>query len=225
MEKSRLYPWEFDGETVTFETPEQTKISYRIAPFGTRLVAACLDRLAITLFAVLISFVVLFFFASQIDEFTDDYESALAVAGIAWACWFLFSLFYFVWGEVFGDGRTWGKKRLEIRTVQQNGQPISFGAALIRNLARVVDSLPVFWLVPVFSRGNRRIGDYLASTFVVMDEESEGIAVDPAGAELASTYRELEEKRFFFSSTVSAKLFPDDLNLLDHLQARLSDVP
>ena len=132
MENATRFPWEFDGEIVSFDTPEQTRIEYRIAPFGTRLVAAFLDRLLIGV-GILILWIMFFLAMLVLAPVTTGTVGYLFA--LLFMAWFLFSLFYFVWGEVRGEGQTWGKRRLQIRTVMSTGQGVTFGASLVRNLA------------------------------------------------------------------------------------------
>jgi uncharacterized RDD family membrane protein YckC len=221
-EKAMRFPWEPEGERVVFETPEQTLIEYRIAPFGTRLAAALLDRLLIT--AGVIGCWLLFLLVSlsmQAGSLGPDGLLYLAVLCIC--AHFVLTIAYFVWAEVRGEGQTWGKRRMEIRTVMASGQGITFFASLVRNLARLVDDLPPMWLLPILSRGKRRLGDWLAGTLVVMAERPALLGPRRAPA-LAASYRELAERRFYFSSEVAAKLFPEDLNLIEHLGGRLARV-
>lgn len=68
-------------------------------------------------------------------------------------------------------GATLGKRVVGIRVVQRDGSRISWGQAVIRNLLRLVDILPVFYLVGAISvwvtEHNQRIGDKVADTVVV----------------------------------------------------------
>ena len=47
MTKTKPYPWEQQEESLVLETPEQTRIEYRLATFGARVVAALIDRVII----------------------------------------------------------------------------------------------------------------------------------------------------------------------------------
>src|SRR4051794_6580373 len=70
-------------------------------------------------------------------------------------------------------GQTLGKRLLRIRVVSADGSRASVGQALGRTLLRVVDSLPVLYIVGLISvlatgRGRRqRVGDLAAGTVVV----------------------------------------------------------
>jgi uncharacterized RDD family membrane protein YckC len=216
----RTYPWEEPGERVTFATPEQVEVSYRVASFGARIAAALIDQLVVALFsAAVYAGVVLYAAGQQQPLRIGDVAFAAVVATLIV---FALQLFYFVWSEMRHGGRTVGKKVLRLRTVMLSGHGLTFGASLIRNLARLIDVVPILWLVPAVMRGQRRLGDLLAGTLVISETEAEGGRV-PVEVPLAASYRELAERRFFFGVEVLARLYPDDLNLLEHLFARARD--
>lgn len=84
---------------------------------------------------------------------------------------FLIVIGYPIVAEAFAGGRTFGKAALGIRVVDVDGSPLSFLAALIRNLIRVVDLLPGVYLVGTIAvlatTRNQRLGDLAAGTIVV----------------------------------------------------------
>jgi uncharacterized RDD family membrane protein YckC len=67
-------------------------------------------------------------------------------------------------------GATLGKRMVGIRVVGEDGEHVTFGAALVRNLVRIVDSL-FFYLVgfmfALTSKRGQRLGDRAARTIVV----------------------------------------------------------
>lgn len=68
-------------------------------------------------------------------------------------------------------GATLGKRLTSIRVVAEDGSPVDLGAALVRNVLRVVDAL-LFYLVgflaALASPRRQRLGDQLARTAVVV---------------------------------------------------------
>ena len=68
-------------------------------------------------------------------------------------------------------GQTVGKRVMKLRVVDDRGLGLRPGQVVIRNLLRVVDSLPLFYLIGgmcmVFSRHCQRLGDLAAGTVVV----------------------------------------------------------
>lgn len=76
--------------------------------------------------------------------------------------------------EVFFDGATPGKKLMGLQVVHDDGTPVAWPAALIRNLLRAVDFLPFLYGVGLVSiianRDFKRLGDLVAGTLVVYRE-------------------------------------------------------
>lgn len=71
-------------------------------------------------------------------------------------------------------GRTPGKRFAGLRLVTHNGNTPTFSAILIRNLFRLVDSLPMLYVLGctscIFSQHKQRIGDMAAGTMLVYEE-------------------------------------------------------
>jgi len=90
--------------------------------------------------------------------------------------WFLIEWFYPVLFEVYRRGQTPGKKMLGISVVQDDLTPVTFGTSLLRNLLRVADFLPFFYLfglmTMVSNRRFQRLGDLAAGTLVISVRES-----------------------------------------------------
>jgi uncharacterized RDD family membrane protein YckC len=84
---------------------------------------------------------------------------------------FLTEWFYPALFEVYAAGATPGKKALGLQVVRADGTPVDWPAALIRNLLRAVDFLPVFYgfgvVAMLVSRDFQRLGDLAAGTVVV----------------------------------------------------------
>lgn len=76
--------------------------------------------------------------------------------------------------EIMMNGRTPGKRMAGIRIVAKDGSSASSGAILLRNIFRLIDSLPTFYvlgiLVTLFSKQYQRIGDMAAGTVLVYEE-------------------------------------------------------
>ncbi|HUP98672.1 MAG TPA: RDD family protein [Usitatibacter sp.] len=84
--------------------------------------------------------------------------------------WFLIALAYYVVMEV-TQGGTIGKKAMGLRVVRMDGRALDWQAGLIRNLLRLIDGLPAFYLVGAIviwvSKSKQRLGDMAAKTLVV----------------------------------------------------------
>lgn len=72
-------------------------------------------------------------------------------------------------------GRTVGKSVRGIVVVREDGSRCTWGAAVIRNLFRVVDTLPAFYVVGIVSAflsdDHQWVGDHAANTVVVSTAE------------------------------------------------------
>jgi uncharacterized RDD family membrane protein YckC len=73
-------------------------------------------------------------------------------------------------------GTTLGKRELNLTVVTKDGTPISLKQSFTRNVFRLVDFLPAFYLLGAVSIWNspsrQRIGDIIAGTFVVEQGET-----------------------------------------------------
>jgi len=111
--------------------------------------------------------------------------------GIFLVVFFLAEWFYPVFFEVLADGQTPGKKSMGLRVVNHDGTPIGWSASVIRNLLRVADFLPFFYVAGLVSmlcsRSFQRLGDLAAGTLVINLREASPASRTPArrGPEVA----------------------------------------
>jgi len=93
--------------------------------------------------------------------------------------------------EVLMRGRTPGKRMAGVRIVARNGGTPSVGALIIRNLLRLIDSLPAFYLVGLitcFVTAQRvRIGDLAAGTILVIDDVASAKSLGKLGTLIAQS--------------------------------------
>jgi uncharacterized RDD family membrane protein YckC len=101
---------------------------------------------------------------------------------------FLTEWFYPVLFEVYADGATPGKKALGLKVVHANGTPVDWPAALIRNLLRAVDFLPLLYgfsvVAMLCNRNFQRLGDLAAGTVVIYREPPGQTSALPPGPAL-----------------------------------------
>ncbi len=102
--------------------------------------------------------------------------------GILLIVLFLLEWFYPVLFEVLRGGATPGKRGMGLVVLHRDGTPVGWTAALLRNLVRFVDFLPLAYgcgLVTMLAdREFRRLGDLAAGTVVVhRDAEAVGFRV------------------------------------------------
>jgi len=91
----------------------------------------------------------------------------------SWPLWVaacLAAFVYFWWCEAVW-GRTLGKRLCDLRVVRRDGAKLGAGGAFVRNLLRVVDWLPFFFLLGAAviwaTPRDQRIGDLAARSVVV----------------------------------------------------------
>jgi len=156
------------------ETPESVAFAYELAGIGSRGLALALDMLAITLLvAGEFALAAVAYFALNAAISGDGVLIGAWVFGTTGILSFATYWGYFVYGEVFRNGRTWGKGRMGLRVVRDDGSRVGVLDSVIRNLLRLVDMLPGNYLIGmgcvIFSRRNKRLGDMAAGTVVVRD--------------------------------------------------------
>ncbi|KMJ59476.1 RDD domain containing protein [Bacillus sp. LL01] len=157
-------------EQVDIKTPEYVSLQFHAAGLGSRAAAFIIDSLILIAINILIVIALIFGLnASLFDYFQSDIPSYL-FAGVI-ILMFILNWSYFFLLEYFTGGRTLGKKVLGIRVIQENGHSITLLSSLIRNFLRIIDMLPVNYLVGMlmifFHSKHKRLGDLVAGTIVV----------------------------------------------------------
>jgi uncharacterized RDD family membrane protein YckC len=107
----------------------------------------------------------------------SSFTSGTTVDGV-WL-WVAAITYFALLEGLFGD--TIGKAVVGIRVTDLNGRPAGWRAVLIRNVLRLIDYLPGFYLVGAlvarFSPRRQRIGDHLAGTLVVPTRAAVGLGL------------------------------------------------
>jgi uncharacterized RDD family membrane protein YckC len=160
-----VQPYDPNADLVV-STPERVAFQYPVAGPGSRFLAQLIDQLILTV--ILLGVIIVIFL---LGAATNDRDLTLLLVGLAS---FVIVFFYFLITEAMFGGQTPGKRALRLRVVGDQGQPITFSQALIRNLVRVVDFLPVYYgvgLITLFINGRgKRLGDLAAGTVVVREQ-------------------------------------------------------
>jgi uncharacterized RDD family membrane protein YckC len=147
------------------ETPENVRLAFRLAGPGSRMGAYLLD--------LALRFVVIMGLAFFVGLFLPF----ISVSGIPIGI-YLVGLFVVEWGygclfEGLWNGQTPGKKAFRLRVMKTEGYSISFHEAMLRNLLRAADILPVLYgvgfLTMLCNGRMQRIGDLVAGTIVVRE--------------------------------------------------------
>jgi uncharacterized RDD family membrane protein YckC len=160
----------FYEDRISVATPEGVTLEATLAGVGSRLAAGVIDQ--VLRWLLIVSVVILMGVLGEGD--VGDTTSGLAVAGLL-VVLFLVQFAYDVLFETLASGRTPGKRWTGLRVVKVGGAPVGFLASALRNLIRIVDALPGFYLVGIlsvlFTEKNQRLGDLAAGTVVIRERK------------------------------------------------------
>jgi uncharacterized RDD family membrane protein YckC len=171
-------------DTLVIETPERVPLHFALASIGNRFIACAIDHTI--QIVVLMAMVIIFLIISDAADLGSRLTSAPKwVIALMLLIQFIIINGYFAIFEWLWSGQTPGKRWLKLRVIREDGRPISFVEAMIRNLIRVIDFMvPPFYsigLVSVFAtQRDQRVGDLVAGTVVIREREAEA----PAFAEV-----------------------------------------
>ena len=149
-------------DRITISAPEGIELEYTLAGLGSRFIASVLD--------VIVRVVVL----GAVIGLMAAVGGPAALLGIMLVVGLFLALFvYDVVFEVWGAGRTPGKRWSGLRVLMASGRPVSFAPSAVRNLLRVVDvwgtALIAGTITVLVSKRNQRLGDLAAGTIVVRE--------------------------------------------------------
>ncbi|MHC4885013.1 MAG: RDD family protein [Planctomycetota bacterium] len=155
-------------------TPEQVQFHYETAGLMSRAMAWAFDQVILTFFRVLI-YVLLLQLYQQLH-----WASGKSVAGIALALLFLLIFLldfgYYLFFELRWSGQSPGKRLFGLRVISSTGGRLDFSVALMRNLMRPLDTLPLCMFtggtIAFLDPLNRRLGDFVAETLVICEARS-----------------------------------------------------
>ena len=186
---------------LAIETPEHLVLELELAGVGSRIAAAACDAVLLS-----VAYMALGIGVATLQTRTappGPWSTLLAVLVVLAA--FLVFWCYFLLFEALNHGRTPGKRLMGIRVVMDTGHPITFAAAAVRNLIRIVDALP-FGMVGLafvlFHPQNKRLGDIVAGTVVARDRPEDvqlgGVSADrePGAEPLETGPPELSDEEF-----------------------------
>ena len=142
------------------------------------------------------------------------------IGAIVVLLWGFGSFIYFTLCELLWRGQTVGKRHLKLRVVKIDGFALDATSILLRNVFRVVDQLPLFWIVPVLSPRSQRFGDMAAGTLVVAEALDQ--LSDLRGRLLA---RSPDDKIFSFDGTMLSRAKPADVEAVERILERWPELP
>lgn len=167
-------------EVLIIETPERVPLHFGLASIGNRFLACAIDHIFQVLTILLMVFA--FFTLASYSTFGNELSNAPKwVIAILIIVLFLIVWSYFAFFEWIWSGQTPGKRWLKLRVIREDGRPVTFWEAAVRNLLRSFDMMPVpfysIGLISVFiSSRDQRVGDLVAGTVVVREREAEAPA-------------------------------------------------
>src|SRR6516165_12758 len=157
---------------IQIETPEGVVFSYQLATPVRRALACAVDSTAATGMA---------YFAGRV-------ANAAAIISADWASflgvvlYFVISVGYAIVLEWRWHGQTVGKRLFGLRVIDVHGLRLQPSQIVLRNLLRLIDMLPLFYLVggiaALLSRKGQRLGDLAANTVVAHERSWEAPDVE-----------------------------------------------
>ncbi len=167
-------------DILVIETPERVPLHFALASIGNRFLACAIDHaLQVLTFALMaLAFIFLANYSSLSDQLSTAPKWVYAVLILVL---FLIISGYFAFFEWIWNGQTPGKRWLKLRVIREDGRPVTFWEAAVRNLLRSFDMMPApfysIGLISVFiSSTDQRVGDLVAGTVVVREREAEAPA-------------------------------------------------
>lgn len=161
--------------TVTLQSVTGVDVELRIAGAGSRSYAFVIDWHIRLILALAWAFTALFLYAGTLNLFDDSAPRGGGMSQMA--IWIPAAIIYFLYHpilEIAMRGSTPGKRMAGVRIVSRTGDIPGVGALLLRNVFRLVDSLPFVYLlglgVVIFTEQHVRIGDLAAGTLLVHDD-------------------------------------------------------
>ena len=204
---------------INLETPESVELEFTLAGIGNRAYALAIDYLVLGL-SILLTLILTLFLTYQIAPDLNISTSSSNFLKWLWAIEFLiiFIIYvgYFVIFETLWQGQTPGKKWVKIRVIRDDGKSARLPQAALRALLRPVDDLffiGVFLII--FTKKEKRIGDLVAGTLVIQEEQGTKSANFPISNEANDLAVQLR-----IESEI-ANLLPEDFaTIRDYLQRR-----
>jgi uncharacterized RDD family membrane protein YckC len=223
------------ADQLNIDTPEQVELEFAVAGLGSRFIAVLLDMLIQTGFFMVFGLLATFLFGAMVNR--------SSVLGKWFIAAFIALNFLLIWGyyslfEAYWRGQTPGKHIMKLRVIKDSGRQITLFEALSRNLLRIVDYLPAFYLTGVIAmlctKRNQRLGDLVAGTIVVHERSDEQpllierrTSIMPAQAAPAFdrfATPDTAQSAAILPADAVAKLRADDLLMIESFFARALDL-
>lgn len=176
---------EVEGSGVArVDLPEHGAVHLPLAGLGGRALAALVDGVVIAVVGLLLALVAELALGGVAGlglELGGEVIAGPTLAVLALSPFGLPMLF-----ELFMQGQTPGKRLCDLRVVGADGMPATRAQIFLRNALRVVDFLPVAYVlgsaVVFATRSEQRLGDLVAGTLVVREDPRAFEELAPVGA-------------------------------------------
>ncbi|HIK35283.1 MAG TPA: RDD family protein [Thermosynechococcus sp. M98_K2018_005] len=169
---------------VTLRTPESIELDFALAGIGSRVLAWLIDQVilytALVLFSLAAGYIYFYALYLWLIEVLPTSNQSIEAWSLGIYLLVMFALYngYYIFFETYWQGQTPGKRYAEIRVVQDNGRPIGLREATLRSLLQPID-FAFFGIGPflvALSRSEKRLGDMVAGTLVIQDEQAMRLA-------------------------------------------------
>jgi uncharacterized RDD family membrane protein YckC len=213
-------------ERVHISTPDHVSLEFELAGPGSRFSAYVIDFIFSVLLIIAIIFVA--YLTGGLLALRSLARASGGSLSVSWL-WavliliiFLINWGYYVFFEGLRKGSTPGKRRMGIRVIRQDGLPIGWREAALRNLVRAADMLPppsyiLGGVVMHFDPLGRRLGDMVAGTYVVVEK----FDLAAQGASGAAWARRIEQGRSRQALTLPrGTISAQQLGLIEQFLAR-----
>jgi len=147
--------------SLLIRTPEGIEFALPLAGPFTRMIAAIVDLIVVIVAGMMLERIL-----APLNLFGQD--TAQAVMTVSY---FAFNMLYGATCEWFWRGQTVGKRLLGLRVVEASGLRLNPSQIVVRNVMRLFDMLPAFYLIGgvacVWNQQRQRLGDLVAGTAVI----------------------------------------------------------
>jgi uncharacterized RDD family membrane protein YckC len=218
------------SRSVLIRTPENVELEYELAGIANRFAAAFIDTIVqvASIFAFWLIYVIVLLlirgvgnkFLILVVSYFGELSGVVIFGGIL-----LFWIAYFAVFETVWNGQTPGKRVMALRVLSEGGYPISSFSAMLRNLLRVVDFLPLGYaagIISIFVNNNyQRIGDLVGGTIVVKQRSPDRVrSLHKLLSAARITPDHLDREALALVSKDAALLTPDEYLAVRHFTDR-----
>ncbi|NEP86183.1 MAG: RDD family protein [Okeania sp. SIO2C2] len=202
---------------ISLQTPESVELDFNLAGVGNRAYALLIDYI---IWSLILLFVLMFgiFFSIQFLDIWKTFggnnkQASLWISSILLLILFIIYVGYFVIFETIWQGQTPGKRYVKIRVIRDDGRPVRLQQTTLRALFRPVDdTLFIGMLLILFSKKEKRLGDWMAGTIVIQEIK--------AVADIISTSQTAKKlAKYLLEEADISQLLPEDFAVIrEYLQ-------